>query len=318
MSTLEIALVGAGVMGRHHARIIVGSTRARLAMLIDPAPAAEALAREFGVPWFPRPEAAASAHAAIIASPTDSHEQIGLELLDAGLPLLVEKPLAETLSSATRLVERSRQVDVALMCGFVERYNPAVNAARSRLTEPPRHLVTVRHSPPAERISTDVVFDLLIHDLDIAVMLHDHEVTRVVSSCWAPASGAVNEIADASLTFGDVGVATVSASRASQRKSRRMLVSTSEEHIDVDLVRNTVTVYRHIRHELSDQQTYRAQTVIDIPFVRHSGEPLQLQFEHFLDLAEGRADADAERASLLPAHVLADQILTDQPGGQAP
>ena len=103
-----------------------------------------------------------------------------------------------------------------------------------------------------------------------------------------------------------------SASRASQRKVRSQLVATSTALYDVDLLRQDLTVYRHRAHAQAvgagQAAGYRAETVIDIPFVRHTGEPLALQFAHFLDLVSGRADACEERNSILPAHEIASTI----------
>jgi hypothetical protein len=105
-------------------------------------------------------------------------------------------------------------------------------------------------------------------------------------------------------------VATLSSSRLSQRKVRSLTVTTPSQLVELDLLRQDVSVYRHIRHEQLGGQstTYRAETVVDIPFVRHAGEPLALQFEYFLDLAEGRIDADLERRRLLPAHEIASRV----------
>lgn len=306
---LDVAVIGAGSMGRHHARIVSDSGRARLVVLIDPAPEARELAARLEVAWTPEVSAAEGCQAAIVAAPTELHAAIGIDLLRAGVPTFIEKPLAHDLAAAQGLVDASAAADVPLMCGFVERFNPVIAAARSILDGPPTHLVAMRHSPPAERIRTDVVYDLLIHDLDIAAMVNGSSPDRVVSSCWAPDGAAVNEIADATVTFADGGMATLSASRASQRKTRSIVISTPTSQIELDLVRQDITVYRHVRHEISTEQTYRAETVVDIPFVRHAGEPLKLQFERFVGLIDGSADADAERRSLLPGHVLADAVL---------
>jgi predicted dehydrogenase len=120
------------------------------------------------------------------------------------------------------------------------------------------------------------------------------------------------EVADCLLQFPGGAIATLSASRASQRKVRTQLVSTPTALYDVDLLRQDLTVYRHRAHAqgVGDGQAagYRAETVIDIPFVRHTGEPLALQFAHFLDLVSGRTDACAERNSILPAHEVAAAI----------
>jgi predicted dehydrogenase len=197
------------------------------------------------------------------------------------------------------------------MCGFVERFNPVLATALSVMEGPPVHVVAIRHSPPAERIISGVVSDMLIHDLDLAVQIAgDQEVADVVSTLWRPPGSATAEIADCTIRFAGGTVATLSASRVSQRKIRSLTIATATQLIELDLLRQDISVYRHVRHEQlgGASTTYRAETVIDIPFVRHAGEPLALQFEHFLDLVDGRADPEVERRRVLPAHDLADRI----------
>jgi predicted dehydrogenase len=132
----------------------------------------------------------------------------------------------------------------------------------------------------------------------------------VTSTLWRPPESSTAEIADCTIRFAGGTVATLSASRVSQRKVRSLTIATASQLIELDLLRQDISVYRHVRHEQigGPSTTYRAQTVVDIPFVRHAGEPLALQFEHFLDLVEGRADGEAERRRVLPAHALADRI----------
>lgn len=309
---LRIALVGVGAMGAHHARVIGSSQRARLYAIVDRNPAAaSAMAENIGCLATSDLEVAARSDAVVVATPTESHLEVALELLAAGTPLLIEKPLAPDLESTRRLLKASEASGVPIMCGFVERYNPVIAAAMEQLTGPPIHLVALRHSPPATRIISSVVADMLIHDLDLAVgFAGQAAVESVVSSIWTPPGGTVSEIADCTVRFAGGMLATLSASRYSQRKVRSFTISTENELVELDLLRQDVSVYRHVRHEQigGPSTTYRAQTVVDIPFVRHAGEPLALQFEHFLDLVEGRVDADAERQRILPAHELADQV----------
>lgn len=315
---LEVALIGAGSMGTHHARIVSESSRAKLGIIVDPNPAVETLAREHDAAWSADVAAATAAQAAIVASPTETHASVAAMLIESGTPVLIEKPISEDLNEVVHLLDLSRRSGVPIMCGFVERFNPVIAAARSLLHEPPRHLLMVRHSPPAARIRTDVVYDLLIHDLDIASNLYDDvRPSGVVGSFWAPSPDAVNEIVDATVAFENGGLATLSASRTGQRKTRTMLITAPPSQIELDLVRHDITVYHHVSHEMS-AQTYRAETVVDIPFVRHAGEPLGLQFDRFLDLVDGRGDADAERASLLPPHALATAVLVSDGNRTAP
>jgi predicted dehydrogenase len=154
-----------------------------------------------------------------------------------------------------------------------------------------------------------VVLDLLIHEVDLALRYNRGcKPDRVSSALSGGRAGTVTEIADCMLHFESGGVATLSASRASQRKVRTHLIATPTALYDVDLLRQDVTVYRHRSHTYEGLMSYRAETVVDIPFVRHAGEPLALQLEHFLTLIDGRADAAAERDSILPAHEVAAAV----------
>lgn len=115
------------------------------------------------------------------------------------------------------------------------------------------------------------------------------------------------EVADALIAFDDGTRASLSSDRWSQHKVRTLSVSTDEAVYEVDLLRHNLTVYRHRAHELVEGGGYRSETVIDIPFVRHAGEPLALQFDHFLNLLADGAHVEAELASYELPHHLAGQ-----------
>src|SRR5262249_10139963 len=146
--------------------------------------------------------------------------------------------------------------------------------------------------------SSNVVTDLLIHDIDTALRLsNDGSQPKVAGTLWAPDGSTGPEIADCVMQFSNGMVANLSSSRWSQRKIRELRVATDQWLYEIDLLRVSVTVYKHVRHwaEFGDSRSYRAETVVDVPFIRHSGEPLGLQLDHFLDLVEGTRDAAAER-----------------------
>jgi predicted dehydrogenase len=309
---MKVALVGVGAMGSHHARVIGNAQRARLYAVVDrDLERATAVAERIGCLATTDVEVAARSDAVVVATPTEAHLEVALELLGAGRPLLIEKPLAPDLASVQVIVKESEARGVPIMCGFVERFNPVIAAASDVIDTPPIHLVALRHSPPAERVTSSVVADLLIHDIDLAMhFAGGAEPVDVAASTWIPPEGGVSEIADCMVRFSSGMLATLSASRRSQRKVRSFTVVTPEVLVELDLLRQDVSVYRHVRHEQlgGATTTYRAQTVVDIPFVRHAGEPLALQFEYFLDLVEGRVDADQERRRLLPAHAIAARV----------
>jgi predicted dehydrogenase len=313
-ASIAVALVGAGQMASNHARVISSSGRAHLAWVVDPErERAARLAELYGGEALSSVEELVERRstygAAVVASATESHTAVALPLLDLDVPLLVEKPLAPTLGEVEALVLAATQADVPLQCGFVERFNPAVATALSLLPEQPWHVQTVRHSPVAPRIATNVVHDLLIHDLDLVARLFPSAGTPTVAAAGLRSTSGRVEIVDCVLGY-DGGVASCSASRAGQRKVRTMSIATETILVEVDLLRQDVTRYHHLGLEVVDQSTftYRAETAIDIPFVRHAGEPLALQLAHFLDLVEGTVDAKAEREGVLMAHLLADHV----------
>ena len=313
MSIIKVALVGAGQMGSSHARVIAESGDAELEVIVDvDAAAAQRLADRYGSRASTDLADAACCDAVVIAGSTAARMECVLPLLQAGRPLLVEKPFAPTLAQLDELLQVATDRDVPVMCGFVERFNAALRTAVQILHGPPVHLLAVRHSPPAPRIASSVVNDLMLHDLDVAQRLFGQvEPMLVGSACVQPPHSPWNEIADCSIGFGSAGIATLSANRMGQRKVRSLTIHTENQLVEVDLLRQDVTVYRNVSQEMSlsgGGMGYRSSTEIELPFVRHAGEPLTLQFAHFLDLVAGVADHVEERRQLRPAHVLAEQI----------
>ena len=312
MAELRVGLVGAGSMGANHARVVTASSRARLTAVVDAdADRARALTDGTRARASTALEDVLGCDAVVVASSTESHPEVAATLLDAGIPVLVEKPLAADIADVERMIKASDALDVPLMCGFVERFNPVVTPVREMIESAPTHIVGVRHSPHTPRATTSVVHDLLIHDIDLAMHVSGDYRAAIVSACtWNPVGSATNEIADCTLRFADGRVATLSASRASQRKIRTLQIATEDALYEVDLLRQDLSVYRHVSQTqlTGGQPAYRSVTVVDVPFVRHGGEPLALQFEHFLDLVEGKADVDGERAKLAAPHRAAHDV----------
>ncbi|NRD25418.1 Gfo/Idh/MocA family protein [Frigoribacterium sp. VKM Ac-2836] len=315
MSRQRIALVGAGVMGSHHARVISQSPSADLVALVDPSPdTGRLVAERYGARWSPELPDLDDVDGVVVAAPTEYHRRIALDVLESGTPLLIEKPVAADLGVTREILAVADGRDIPLMCGFLERFNPAVLTAAS-IVEAPVHLTAVRHSPYAPRIRTGVGWDLLVHDVDLALRFLGDEPSRVRSSLghFHPTSGSDSEdVAEAVLSYADGGVAHVSASRVGQRKIRQLSIYELDRLVEVDLLRRDVTVYRHVSENSADGEGrgYRQQTVIEIPEMLTSQEPLTAQFEKFLSLAAGQGDASAERASVLPAHVVVDQVIS--------
>jgi predicted dehydrogenase len=312
---IRVALVGAGSMGALHARVISQSSRAELAYVIDPQQSVgAAVAERYGATWRGDLDDVRDVQAVVVASATDAHHSVGLEVLDRGLPLLMEKPLADRLTDAEEIVALAEKSDLPLVCGLLERFNPAIMTAMS-VIEKPLYVTAVRHSPYVARITTGVSSDLLIHDLDAVLRIAGAEPSAVRGSFGYlhPNSRTGSEdVAEAMLRFPDGMIGNISASRMSQRKVRRFEIAEVNRLVEVDMLRNAVTIYRHVLNEAArDGLSYKQQTIIEIPMLVSSREPLASQLDWFLDIATGMGDAQQERATILPPHRVLEAVRED-------
>lgn len=313
MSAPRVALVGAGSMGRNHARIIAESTDADLAVIVDPfETSGRALADMYGAQWHADLSGISGIDAVVVAASTEHHYGIATEVIRLGLPMLIEKPVAPSLSQTREILQAAEDAGTPIMCGFLERYNPAVMAAK-RMIEGPVYARADRHSPYAPRIKTGVAWDLLVHDVDLISQIFGGEeptTINVEAGFFHPTSEAgAEDVVDVSLGFAQ-GIASASASRLGQRKVRSLLVQTLDDMVEVDLLRRGVTLYRHttISEDRPGGAGFRQMTEMEVPEIT-GREPLATQFARFLDLVSGAADADAERRSILPAHQIVESAL---------
>jgi predicted dehydrogenase len=309
---LRLGLVGAGSMGALHARVVATDPTTELAWIVDPDEArGRALSTRFGAPWMSQLDLT-SVDAVIVAAPTQFHREIALTVLGEGVPLLLEKPLANTIEDSREIVDLARSRDVVLMCGLLERFNPAVRTA-AEICREPLHVTTRRHSPYAERIRTGVAGDLLIHDIDMVLRLFGSQPeTYACSFGFFESRSAVGseDVADATLGLPGGRIASMSVSRIAQTKVRSLVVSELGRTVEVDLLRQSITVFRDAgSSDFHEDAGYTQQTIIDIPVIRHLGEPLQLQLHHFCDLVRGVADARLEIDGVMAPHVVLDRLV---------
>jgi predicted dehydrogenase len=322
-ATVAIGLVGAGSMGSLHARVIAQHPGAHLAWVADPNRAAgQAVAEQWGGQWRPAADSLSGADAVVVAAATEAHYAIAGAILDAGLPVLVEKPLTPALDQTDALLEAARRGGIPLMCGLLERYNPAVLTALP-LVKAPIAVKSVRHSPYAPRIKTGVAWDLAIHDVDLALRVTGSPVAsrHAAVGAFSPLSApGAEDAVEITLGFASGALATVSASRVAQRKVRTLSIYELDRTIEVDLLRRDVVVHQYVAGQASspDGRGYREQTVTDLPELVTSREPLAAQLDRFLDLVRGEGDADAERDGIRPPHEVIAQALAARPESGPP
>jgi predicted dehydrogenase len=286
----RVALVGAGIMGTNHARILPTLRGAELTLVVDhDGERGRAVANSVGAAYSADPRSVPDlADAAVVASSSQTHADVGVPLLEAGVDLLVEKPVATTIEDADRLIRAAKDNERVLMVGHIERFNPAV-LELDRQIQDLLHVELTRIGPFAPRVTADVVLDLMIHDLDLALALADAEVDGVAAFGRCVRTDSL-DLATALLHFVNGVTATVTASRVGQTKIRHIQLTQLANFVAVDLVRQDVTVHRVAHNEFLSEggAGYRQTGVIEIPYLEHRGEPLWLELGHFLDCVRDR------------------------------
>jgi predicted dehydrogenase len=285
---VRLAVVGAGSMGANHVRIAQELPGATLAAVVDhDLSRARTAARSGGVDVLTSvDELGADIDAAVVAVPTAAHLPVAMELARRGVHLLIEKPLAATVAEAEDIVAAAKAAEIVLAVGHVERFNPAV-LELPRLLDSPIHFEASRISPFTARISDGVIFDLMIHDIDIVLSLVGAETEVVeIGGVARIARGTSEDLASVTMAFSSGETAVFNTSRLGQRKIRTLEITQADSAISVDLLRQDITITRMSQHEyLSDDGAprHRQSNVVEIPFLETRGEPLARQLAHFVD-----------------------------------
>jgi predicted dehydrogenase len=288
---IKVAVVGTGIMGSNHVRVLSTLPEWELVAVVEPdSSRGEAAAGLVGAKCFGQiDELPKDVEAAILASPTATHEALGIELLERGIDLLIEKPAAETVDGVKRLAAAAASPPRVLMFGHVERFNPAFLELGQYLDDP-IHMEFTRVGPYSPRISTDVVLDLMIHDIDLALSIADSELASM-SATGRAVMGESLDLATALLVFANGLTATLTASRVSQTKIRRIDITQRSSAVSVDLVRQDITIHRltHAEFLSGGIPTYRQSGLVEIPYLEQRGEPLALELRHFASCVRDRS-----------------------------
>ncbi len=245
-------MAGAGAFGRNHLRVLreLETERAGVALVaaVEPdAARADEAAKRFDIPVFASVAALLKADlkldAACVAVPTVKHYEVASQLLDAGLDVLIEKPLAATLAEADDLIARADRQKRTVQVGHLERFNPAVIAVEPTLTRPmffEAHRLSV-YTPRA--LDVDVVLDLMIHDLDIVLTFAKSPV-REVRAVGLPILSPKVDIANVRVEFESGCVANFTASRVSTERVRKLRFFEPRQYVSIDYARRDVLVIK--------------------------------------------------------------------------
>lgn len=274
MSQMQRAgVVGTGAMGRNHARIYSLLPNAELTAIYDADRGrAAAVADEFGgTPVDSLEEFFSLVDLASVAVPTVAHREIGCKLLEAGVHVLIEKPIAPDIADAQALVETARRCNKLLAVGHVERFNPVLRQLEERLSSP-RFIEAHRLSPfPNRSMDIGVILDLMIHDLEVILHLVKSPVVAI-DAVGVSVLTSTEDIANARLRFENGCVANVTASRISPERMRKIRVFQGDCYLSLDYMQQEGSMYVKDQNGIS-----KVEVEIE------KGEPLMMELQSFVE-----------------------------------
>lgn len=304
---LRVAVVGVGHLGRHHARILSSLEGAALVAVVDTVPerAAEAAAATGARALADVRDLAGLVDAVTIAVPTELHRDLALPLLEQGLAVLIEKPMARSLAEADELLAAAARSGATLAVGHTERYNPAVAAVLPLVTSPRFIEVHRLGAFPDRSLDIDVVFDLMIHDLDIILALVGSDVESI-EAVGVPVLTSKFDIANARLKFASGCIANVTASRISRDRVRKIRFFQPDAYISIDYAAQEVEGWRLVPREGS------RPAIEGGPLPVQRDEPLRRELADFVRAARTKAaplvDGAAGRRALALATRIAEKM----------
>ncbi len=296
---VDVGVIGVGSMGQHHARVYDELPEANLVGVSDvDVEQARAIASKHGAEAMDRKALLSAVDAVSVVVPTQYHYDLVTTCLDANVATFVEKPVLGDLERADELQSRVERADVPVQVGHIERFNPAVRALEEIIED--LSVVSIRAQrlgpAPSREIEDSAVLDLMIHDIDIVVSLLGEEPTSVAS---AGVDG--NRHASALLEFDSGTMASLTASRKTQRKVRKLEVTAEECFVEVDYLDQSVEIHRESIPEYIEENgdvRFKHESIVERPQISN-GEPLRKELGSFVETV------DAHR---VPAVSVADGI----------
>src|SRR5215475_6771578 len=297
---MRVAVIGVGHVGKHHARVYAELPNVELAGVVDilKSRADETAALCKTASFMDYRELFGKIDAASLAVPTIDHSWIGADLLEHGIDVLVEKPIASSAEHARTLIEAARKNKRILQVGHVERFNPVVIAARGVATKPQFFEIHRLAAFSPRSLDIDVVLDLMIHDIDIVLSLVPAAV-REIRAVGIPVLSPKADIANARVEFEDGCVANFTASRVSFEKTRKLRFFQPHDYISIDCASQTGTMVSLRMGRVTERKLEPAQE-----------EPLKLELAAFLGCLQTRRAPQVSGEDGLRALELAIRINT--------
>lgn len=297
---IRAGVVGTGHMGQYHVLVYAELSDVDLVGVVDlDADRAKTIAAGYDTRAFTdHRQLIGLVDVASVAVPTEEHFAVARDLLEAGISVLVEKPMASTLEEARELFRVANRTGAVLHVGHVERFNGAVDELK-RLVTSPILIESRRLGPFVPRVQKDtVVMDLMIHDIDIVLGLVDAPPVRLAAQ-GACVHSAVADIATVQLRFDSGAVATITASRATEEKIRTLAITQPDAYIVLDYTEQDIHIYKRAAQEYTMNRgsiRYRRASFVEHLKV-HRENPLKLEIQHLVAATRRRQAGEAVTAA---------------------
>ncbi len=316
MSVLRIGVIGTGSLGYHHARLLRDLPGIVFKGFFEAnADRAGTVARELGIRAYESLDALlGDVDAVSIVVPTSKHHEVAMQALRAGKHLLIEKPITVTLAEADELLALAERSGLMVQIGHIERFNRAIRAALPYV-DTPLFIDSDRLAPFNPRGSdVAVVLDLMIHDIDLVLTLTGAKV-RDVAASGLPVLTPSIDIADARITFENGAVASITSSRVSRERMRKLRIFQKNAYLSLDLAAGNGELYRlrgdvdlaTLAKQAQPLEAFVERVAIEAP----EGEPLRLELESFVAALKGEAPVAVSGRAGRDALAVALRIVQD-------
>lgn len=283
---IKIGLLGAGVFGFHHARVLSSIKEVEFKGIFDiNFERADEVSKQFGVPFFKKIEdLLKEINAAIIAVPTIYHKEVAKLCANWGINCLVEKPISNNLEDAEEIIKEFKEKGLVLSVGHIERYNPVVEAVLKNIKNP-KYLTIERLAVFTPRsLDVDVILDLMIHDIQIVLDIFKKSL-KEVKAIGVPVLTKKIDIANAYLEFENGLVSSITASRISQERVRKLRIFEERRYFSVDYAEKTIKAYElveekgqksfmELKIDINHQEPLRAEIFDFINSIKEKREPI--------------------------------------------
>lgn len=303
---IKTAVIGVGALGQHHARILSSLEGCQLVSVVDVnMDRAKEIAEKYNTSALQNYRDIKNVDAVVVAAPTIYHREISNYFLERGVSVLCEKPLASSVGECDSIVETSQKYNSNLLVGHIEHFNPAVECVFKE-TQTPGFLEIHRLGVFTGRsLDVDVVYDLMIHDIEISSTLVKSKIENIEAIGVAVLSNHI-DIANARITYESGCVCNLTASRISKDKIRKLRLFEKNSYFSIDYSEQSVEAYRVIEENGN-------KTIKKLEFNVEKKEPLRAELEHFVKVVKGeekpKVDGISARNAVKVAAEIVEKIL---------